>query len=459
MAVQLKLVRLEESVESDVDSISLLAYTDGFDLAANGWQEILANGQEDFVTEAMTLRGKGSSHDNLASKLQGLIDKIIQTGRHRDSDVEKYSVWLRAQLTNETGARQTLVRGAAVGKLPLHGYPALNSSALPEIGLAVDRKPLWENTSSDTQEFTGVSTVGGTSAYTTVAGDHLARFRRVYFMGESGGGSPLKQCWLGLRSSRYGTPANFQSTWSLRLSGTFGSDTTGATTNADATAKDGYKTITTFGTPGLVQRARIRVSDVTANTEDQRGVYTVLLRAKTTSTAVCRVRLADGPYGGSNFRFRGRVPISNTSWALYPMGTVQIPSPGNSFFALTVSNYSLRIDAELASGSGNLEMDCLILIPRDEGFVYSDGGNITYHLTTPDFLLVSNLADGRKYSERYKSGTGVMDIGSPELTGGVPTGTGIIVLASQRDAVSTLADTLKVIVIYNERWGSLRGSD
>ncbi len=456
MTAQLKLVRLED-LGSDESNVSLLSYTDGFELAHDGWQVNVGSEDDDLVTEVLTLRGKAANHNTLATKLQSLIDKsMVQTRRFFNTDAEKYSVWLRAQLTNETNVRQALITGMTIGKLPLYSRPANINSKLPTVVLALDRNPCWEDTTSITITESGINSVGGTTAgssYGTVYGDVPARIAKTLLQGINN----MVEFWIGFRSDRYGTPANFQSTWSLRK-GTNYADTTVGTGggNTDATAKDGYKAyVSTWSTPGLVERVRIKVGDVTSNFIDQRGNFTVLLRAKVTGTAVCRVRLGDGVDGGINFRFRGRVPISSTSWKLYPMGTVQIPTPGRNF---NTSSYvraaAMRIDAELVSGSGNLDLDCLILIPNDEGFIYSNNSG-----ASPDEITIFHHPDGKAVSASQLSSI-QLDSGHPQIVGGAPTGSSfVIVVAGQGESSSSLAATLAITMTCRQRWLSLRGSE
>lgn len=472
MAAVVSLVRRDDFV-SDVDSLSFMGYTDGIQLAESGWVPAVPSENDPSLAEALTLRVRGSSADNLAAKLQGLDEKIRQVARYGDPQ-EMYGVWLRAQQLGETGARQALVLSARRSAVPMWEAAARDSFLVHTYGLALERTPWWEDDSAVVYGLTGLSTVGGMDDYTTyggspgaLLGDYAARLAAIDFDGESGGGGPLTKFWMGFRTERFGARANFQPTWSLEKGAAFDTDTTGAHTNADANAKDGYKTITTFATVAtMLRRATIRVSDVTTHPTDQRGTYLVLLRAKLSSAGTVNVRLADALYSTTTFAARDRVQITSTSWQFYEMGTVKIPSPGRVISGLDLlSNYALGVDAEQiggTSGTPALHCDCLVLIPVGEGWCSADIGHATLGVqfsgsdTQP--LYLQDRADGTKASV-WVSGGKPKILGVPRISGGLPQGSGILVVAAQRNAVSTLADTLTVNMQVYRRWDTLRGAE
>ena len=68
MAAQLELVKRDD-FSGDQDTLDLLGYTDGFNLAMNGWDPAIGE-DESVVAEAMTLRARSTSDDNLAAVMQ-----------------------------------------------------------------------------------------------------------------------------------------------------------------------------------------------------------------------------------------------------------------------------------------------------------------------------------------------------------------------------------------------------
>ncbi len=467
MAALLKLNERDD-FNSDITLLDLLAFASGFDLAWPAWTPKVTSGDGKPVKEVIPLIVRGNTRDALAACVHTL-DTMIRKMANVSSPVERYQVWLQAQLDGETGKRQVQVLGMTY---ELSGSPyeskATDGYYYQSLSLIITRLPYWESDAHVSYTLATLNCVGGTADYTTyggspgaVTGDEAGRLGLVSFEGEAIGG-PLYKFWLGFRSERYGLRANFQPYWSLRKAVAVDTDTTGGTTNADATAKDGYKTITTFATVAtLLRRVTIRVVDVSgANYNDQGGMFTVLLRAKLSAAGAVRVRMADGLYpagGPMTGSVRGRVPISSTSWNFYELGNVQMPSPGRLISgSRLLLNYALGIDAERVSGACSLDMDCLVMIPNDEGFVYADGGAVQLVAADTKPLYVQHFADGTKLSVGMVSNA-PQTLGTPSINGGAPIGNGIVVIAGQRQTVSTLADTVGLLVNVYRRWRSIRG--
>ncbi len=466
MAFQLLLAKREDFI-SDINTFSLAGFTAGIDLDEGGWTPAEPTEGDEQLEEMLTLQIKSTTTDGLAVIAQNLREKIKEVGYYKD-EAERYGIWLRSQLTGETNARQALILEARQRPVsPLAARQVEAGFFIKQYELGLVRTPWWESLLTQLYDsILGVSCVGGTYDYTTyggspgvVVGDTAGRLALIRFDGHDGGGGPLTKFWTGFRSNRFGNRANFQSYWSLRKGAAFDADTTGGTTNADATAKDGYKTITTFATVAtLLRRVTIRNSDVTATPIDQRGSYMVLLRAKNSAAGTVRVRLTDGLYSSVGYRIQSRVPISSTSWQFYELGTVNIPSPGKLINTdLAVGSYAMGIDAERISGACSLEMDCLVLIPIGEGYVFVDGANVQYSAPNTNPMFVTQHADGRTAS--VQNTTEPVSVGTPRVGGGVPTGNGILVLAGQRVSSSVLADHIDMSMSVYPRWSLLRGAE
>ena len=91
MAEQLQLVRRDDFT-ADIDSLDLLSL---FKMDGDGWEQSAASAGDESVEEVMTFHVPGTSHNNLASVVQSLDEKIEQVEWYRDA-VERYGVWLRA---------------------------------------------------------------------------------------------------------------------------------------------------------------------------------------------------------------------------------------------------------------------------------------------------------------------------------------------------------------------------
>jgi hypothetical protein len=446
---------------TDQDVLDLLSYTDGFNLAMRGWDPSIMEDDQKTVVEALTLRLSASNDNNLAGVMQSLKEKRKETNQYKSGN-EKYGVWLRAQLENESYARQALLDRMSYD---LTDLIRPNRTTLENLTMALERYH-WEDTAVTNYTGSSVSIVGGTFSYSNNVGDMFARLAKVEFIGVNGGGGPNSRFWLGFRSNRYGTPANFQSYWSLRKSSVLSTDTTGGTTNSDSDAKDGYKTITDFSTTeSMAYRAYCLIKDVTSNEDDQRGRYQVLLRAKQTVASDIRVRLNTGFFGGSSIpKTYARVNITGANeWALYNMGTITIP--GTNLFGGSeyLDNFFIGVEAERISGGGLLHMDCLVLIPIDEGFIYSDSwANVQYADSWGNPLVVYSRPNGVNVSYVFDTSTSISSPGDPQVFQGLPVGSGIGVLAGCINSITptcVVSDVLNIDVDVYQRWEYLRGSE
>ncbi len=459
MAEQLKLVLRDESVDfyggaGDVSSLDLSSW-----VAENGWVQSVAT-DAPTVDEVLTLHVPGTTDDNLAANIQSLDAMLVNAERAQDWKNFK-EVWLRSQMVGETGARQAMIKAIRRGKAPVIDPLARTAHYFRDYTLGVERTALWEGTALRTVSGTGISSLGGKLNYTGIVGDRPARvaLSRVLDTGDA-----LRDFWFGVQSQRLNaTPANFNPVWNLRLTppGNYGADTTGGVTNADATAQDGYKVVCTFATvPTLLPRVKLTTQYVT---NAQPGRYLVLLRALCTSTRVARVRLGAGynmvTAGGFFNPLPKRTVINSTSWRLYPLGVVDIPVRPNS--SIDFSTAGIQIEAESVSGSGNLEMDCGILIPALDGYMHvkSDVGFNTvsryfevYH--RPDNEISGKVIDVATPAS-YKP---IEELHPDHKNWGLEPGNGTIVCAGQLVS-SNKDDTMDLAFYAYERWLTLRGAE
>jgi len=456
----LELVKRDDFA-SDQDTLDLLGYTDGFNLAMKGWNPGIDDDESETTPEAFQILIQATDDDDLASIFQGLKEKRKEAKRYF-SGVDKYGIWIRAQLKNETYARQALTRRLAYNWNQSPIQP--NRLNLPGFTLGLDRFP-WEDTTNTPFSGSSVNLIGGTFSFSSNVGDMPARLARVMFKGVNGGGGPLYRFWMGFRSGRFGTAANFKTYWPLRLATSYDTDTTGGTTNVDATAKDGYKTITTFTSDNSMKwRAYCLVNDMTANPNDQRGRFLVLLRAKKTYAGdTVRARLISGYYGGSATPRRfGRVEIESTSWQFYEMGTVTLPPAGLLGGSELMINAMLGIEAEsLGTPGGDLEMDCFVLIPTEEGHVYAEapGGVVQYDSGYEKPLVVYTRPNGKTEAWWFQAATSPAATATPQVGRGLPVGSGIAVVAGERFGSTVKADVIDISVDVYQRWESLRGAE
>jgi hypothetical protein len=421
MATVLKLVRCDLS-GTDVDSLDLmggLGAATGIVLTRDGWvQQIPAPGT-DSVTEALTLRVKGSSNDNLAAIIQNLDAKIKQVQDWlADPHVERYLVVLRVKMNNETYERQAFIRGMTGSSVPVMQLPAQLDSDIGDYTLTIERIGAWEDVAPypSTSARNGINFLGGTAALAeTIRGDVRARVLRLSVSPTSG--YVMGAFWFGWKTNRFGNAANFVPVWSLKDG--YGPDSSDMMPTADATAYSGTRMTVTFTeTPGYTVRTYLPAINVTPNYADQRGSYSVLLRAKMSDSSVARVQMLHG-FGDSttiyNPTYNSKKIISGTAWKLYEVGSFNIPSL-TVMPPSTLHNAMMALATERLSGSGALHLDCYILIPKDDGSIkvtlpYDVGGtdvvwvnvfqhmneDITAYATEADIVFYSAMVEPTRW--------------------------------------------------------------
>ena len=457
MAAQVKLVRRRD-FSSDISSLSLYDNEEGFSIAWDGWEPTVAVNGDLRVAEAMALQVDGDDHNDLADKLQALDDKVQEIAWH-ETAVERYGIWLRTQLENEASARQALITKAR-GKLgsSVFNPPVSPGSFLREYQLALERTPWWESIVHNTA-LVPLNCTGGLADYSypiVVAGTVPARIARTSFLGVSGSG-PLYEFWLGFRSDRFGDRANLATVWDLGTGATGSNDTT--TDIDDATAYNDYRAQCTFGTATELIRIQKSLHNATTDYEDQRGSYTVLLRAKVDAGTTCHVRLKDGFLFTSAIRAQQRVEITATDWFLHPLGTVDIPPSHGILSADFLRQYGFEIYASRTAGSGDLHMDCLILVPRAEGFLHVTGAAVTYSLGDLRPATVTMTADGKMDGWSYQNNLPRATLTVEPDKYALPVGDGAVVVAGQRETEHDLDDGVNLSLSFYRRWRTLRGAE
>ena len=484
------ILTLRHADREGVTNVDLYNGTDGFQVRYDGWLQNRAiqrdDGTWDPVDEAMTLKVVASSDNNLSSKIQSvdrMLFKANSYSNRRSSRVDP--VYLHAKLDNETGSRQSLIlNGYAAADRGLLGVPVSNHGVLDTYRVVLTRSPFWEPysaTNPRTQDFFTISSVGGTAPYESISGDVPGRVNTFAFASALSGppSGPLYEIWAGFRSEQYGDSLHFLRNWDC---GQPKLNTSGLLDNN--TALFGGLDTTSYGagyaiwTPGggadnnMLARVTARLSELTPYPDEQNGEFIVLLRARVSSggNRTFRVRLRSGYYDGDSdakWRIGQRVavPASGVSagdWFYVPLGTVTIPPDMTRTSYSMTESFSLRIDAEVASGTtGNLEFDNLTLIPVAEGGLHLKSTYVTTTGGINFYCYVTTSPDERVLAYN-RAGTGLTKFKSVQFdlyNWGVPTGEGRIVLAAQQEAASVLADNIQAGFDYYARWLTLRGSD
>jgi hypothetical protein len=192
------------------------------------------------------------------------------------------------------------------------------------------------------------------------------------------------------------------------------------------------------------------VADVSANFADQRGSYICLMRAKMSDASIARARASSG-FQGAPYTVNPRVTISGTDWMLFSLGIIRIPATIREYASFgIIDNAAIIIDAELVSGSGNLEMDCLILIPYNDAYIEADngGGENLHIMINPDFTSSAFTIPGVKSAALNQNSWGLPANNEAPL----------LVCAARKLAESTIVN-MQLVASIAPRWRTLRGAE
>lgn len=169
--------------------------------------------------------------------------------------------------------------------------------------------------------------------------------------------------------------------------GNVGTDTTkGADTSAPASnsSATGVRTTTTFATPTLA--ARVNWNDVSLTVIDStslRGQYACFLRCRLSAAGVVNINLRiDGAY--TTIPIIVDTVIASPNWNFVNLGQIQIPLEegrievsGLGIGIKTKSDLTITIEASRTSGTAQLQIADLFLLPIDECSLLLDAQGIT----------------------------------------------------------------------------------
>jgi hypothetical protein len=204
--------------------------------------------------------------------------------------------------------------------------------------------------------------------------------------------------WLGIRRAYLGF-SNFTPEWDLPYAGT-------GTNTADATAIGGnYLLFNMTGSPSYARKTTTHLRDITANCLHWIGTYRLLLRQRLSAANMSVSIQAKTGYKNGNVDIPGPLTsISSdaaaTNWNLVDLGQITIP-PGDyrgmisanpittPTLADAVGRFKIEIWAELTSGSGDLHLDALYLVP-DTHLLIIEGAQLK---GSPDTVTVRTFED------------------------------------------------------------------
>jgi len=446
---------LRLGMESTIDQIDLL--NGGLQLARGGYMPRIGQRSDQWVQDVINLQAEDSAV-NLYSAIAAIDDRLHLADLWFNDPNQYESVWLEYRSDGETfdsatfdGGKRALVRDGQLALDMPEGFRGGFLGSAVYAKLVLKRHRWFENRSekSISNNFTYLWdqtwNLTGQSAY---AGNVPARIWNVNLYSIP---SSIDRLWVGIRSLHEGI-SGFEHIWELE-DGTAGTDTS---SGADGTASGSSKMTCTFSTStDLEERVSIELSDVVLSDYDHHvGRYLVLLRCKVGANTTCGVKMSYGMRDYATIQ-QEEVYIDHTDWLLIELGEIQIP-PGDYRFVtssgLTLSAFTISIEAERISGSGSLELDALCLVPSEHLFTMYDMGTsfapLAYGLTLPDDT----------HAARIRDGSGLMRVQPPfTMTNWcLPTDPGILVAQLQTATAHGLTDTGSVGMGYYPRWNLSR---
>lgn len=427
------------------------------------------------ITESIPVDIATVDDDDFASSLQDLAQLAryaaeYTAGNHQDP------VWLYTQMQDETNSTRTLVKSIRFASDARRGGvydrpPCMDPGRRSGV-LTVTHHPYHERTSAVAASGTAnISLLGGAVNYTDVAGDVGAR---LYYLRVYGVTYIFREFWIGFRSDRRaeGDAANVEPLWEFE-DGVVGTDTAITT---DATASPGgagnTKMRCTFVTLTWAERAYIRMTDVTANYEEQTGAYVVLLRAQV-DTGSADVRLHVRGVASEVVQQNQPVAVDATSWTVYNLGVVEWPlrnlqaAPFGAPFADTYdAQERLAVWARATPGATQptwIDFDCLVLIPVDEYFLHVTEADVDETgPISPELYIQSSPNDVHTALSVDETNNYLRQAGPVSIIGaGVPEGDGRMFLCGVgADGVApAITQTVDVQVSYFPRYVHFRGND
>lgn len=466
-------IKFTRTGDSDLSLIS----TSGIEIEWNTWAPRIAEPGQ-YVRDTFKAIVHGSSADNLASTLQSLRAYQRRAEEyHRQANTTGDPVWLQAQTDNETGARRCHVRRIQWRALQYPGDGltfGTNKDDVIRIEITIEHG-VWERTATRTMA-TGSSLSGACITYDPTdtaspydtAGDDPAR---VNFF-QITAGAAIDRVWIGARSSiLHDELADFEPIWELEdgtNNGALSSDDTTTETNlASPGGGSGAYVHTTSSSNDVWERAlSITMADAVTHSSPNEeynsnlGQFLWMLRSKV-SAGTYQVHLRFGYTGmeQNNMYRTDPVEITHTNWDYTAVDVVDIPFGAeyiNPNLWTLLDDLEIEVWVKRTDGSGDIELDCLVPLPIDEGYLIAE--NLS--LTATDLMYRYESADGNVRVLGYDGTSFSTDAVFDEEAFALPVGDARYYIIIARASQSVLTDDIAVAnSTFYERWSLMRGGE
>lgn len=398
------------------------------------------------VFETFNLVAEGTDAAIIAAENQ-LSDHLYEAELFHRDPLRKLGILLRVQAESEASSRTALIyRGELAPMMQQNITPMLGrSGAFYQLTL---ERHVWETTSTG-PTFSNVSVLGGVSSLTDMGGTLLGRLGALDVVARSGGGGPLHKIWVGCRPVYEGS-TTFVAKWECEAgtNGTDASDTVDASDSGGNKVRVSFATVTT-----LAKRLSMTVTTFITTPKDLVGRYLVLLRGSVTSGVVA-LQMRSGFASSENFTPHKTVYVSNTTDQLLELGEVAVPPfgyrqqfQGND----AVKQFQLQFWAERVSGTGSLDMDCLVLIPAEHSFFVS-GASLSHSVGDVNQVIFLTFEDDRKTVLQYTNDIPQSNLEFGHTNWAYPNGGGIMVIAAERNGSQVIGDVVDLEITRYPRW-------
>jgi len=313
-------------------------------------------------------------------------------------------------------------------------------------------------------------------ASSDIVGDVPARVNHLYAGLESAGG----RAWFVIRSDDKtvdGDAGELIPIWEWEDGSQEDTDATGQT--------DGSNTASPYSGDG---NDHIQVTEGTSGTDwddgDYHKIYSItlndlegtnydaffgimkwLLRGKVDASTAWDLQLRFGYETMSDAGFINgpTETLDETSWNLIEMGIQRIPMRDYQSLVLAErgAGYEKGVEIQLwgsrTSGTGDLYLDCLVMLPVDEGYLFCEFDNNA--ATDDELVFAEGPSGGANAILTNSSGTWEQFFPYDDYNMRLPVGDGRLIVVLANLASSSLTAGISFAVEWYPRWLSLRGDE
>lgn len=433
---------------NDDDGNTPFDFNDGYiKLAQDSYQD-----SGDQVSFTLTGRGSETQLTTELNTLETLINNAIL---YSNDGLRGNAVWLNLQTPGDVTNRRRCIAAATRPQWAWNNgggiNPFLTSQTIKGSFTLFMAHVDWEDEDTHGGHTTTLSALGGKNAsfQLTQQGTAYGRIKsiRLDTLNQPG---LITKLWIGLRPRRDGM-SGLVNVWSASL-GDNGTGTAGA---VDANCSSGNRKTVTYSTGSLVRRTTVNYDDVVgvADNTHLRGRYLVLLRyAIAADNTAWEVQVRYGFSGATHAALEPAIVSRATGSSAYKvveLGTVQFPPSNDRGLITDLSECEISIYAGGISGTGNLYLGELILIPT-EHLIRVEGASIGP--STGDFeTTIYTHPNGEVYGYGYDIVPNATVRVSPENWVLPFEPCGLYLAAAQGDNL-TLTDTIEVTLTLHRRY-------